>query len=446
MRKRLTLLQCGTAIAAVAGILAVTGTEADAGAFALREQSSYSQGASFAGAATCGDSIQGMFWNPAVVTCTRGMTVEGTLSGVMPSADFTTYPFPDSTFGPGSPLVNAGNPGDVAESALVPSSAAAFNLNDRIYFGVSVNAAYGLATKTDYNHAAQVYGRTSDVFSMNAQPVIGVRVNDMISLGVGLQIQYFDVRLTSATGPFPNDPTAILQGDDTAIGATAGIVFTPRPGTEIGLGYRSRIDHSLEGTLATPSALGPVSIPIDADITLPDVVSLGIRQQLTDKFTLLGTVEWTNWSVFSTFPVTSPALGGAQVTTLPFEYDDGWFYSLGGEYRYNDQLTVRAGVGWENSPVSDRVRSVRLPDDDRLWLSAGLSYDVNDRLKLNAGYSFLKSFDTTVNYGPGHPGYVGVDYAADVDASVHIVSVGLKYSFGGDPIYAAPAGEPVYKP
>ncbi|WP_040485717.1 OmpP1/FadL family transporter [Lutibaculum baratangense] len=417
--------------------------EAEAGGFALREQSAYSQGASFAGAATCGDSIQGMFWNPAVVTCARGFDVEGTASLIMPSAEFTTFPFPDSTFGPGSPLGYVGNPGDVGRDALVPSNAAAFNFNDHLFFGVSVNAGYGLVTKTNVNHAAQIYGRTSDVFSLNAQPTVGYRINDMISVGVGLQIQYFDVRLTQGVAPGPGAPTAILSGDDTGFGATAGILFTPMPGTEIGLGYRSRIEHSLEGSVAVP---GLGSFPIATDITLPDIVSLGVRHRFNDRFTLLGTVEWSNWSEFSTFRITGP--GSAVVPELPFEYEDGWFYSVGGEYAVNDQLTLRAGIGWEESPVSDEVRTVRLPDNDRLWLSAGASYDVNERLKLNAAYTYLATSDTEVVYAPGNPHYEpGLPlYRADVDADVHIVSLGLKYSFGGAPAAAEPAYAPVYKP
>lgn len=454
MRKQLHSLLLGTAAIGI-GAVAMAPTDAEAGAFALREQSAYSQGASFAGAATCGDSIQGAFWNPAVVTCAEGFTHEGSWSLVMPSADITTRPFPESTFGPGSPFGNFGDPGDVSQDALIPSSTTAFNVTDRLYFGVSVNSGFGLSTKSDFNNAAQVYGRSSEVFSINAQPTIGYRVNDMLAVAAGLQIQYFDVRLTSPLSPAPDASSAILTGDDTSVGATAGILFTPTPWTEIGLGYRSQIEHTLEGTFQTPIPI-TFTLPIESEIKTPDSVSFGIRQKVTEAFTLLGTVEWTNWSVFSTFPVTSTVPGVGLVTDLPFEYDDGWFYSVGGEFEVNDKLTVRAGVGWEDSPISDRVRTVRLPDNDRLWLSAGMSYGVSDRLTLNAGYSFLHTSDTEIEYAPGHPDYttlpagtlgpaaVGIDYAADVDSSVHIVSLGLKYSFGGAP---EPAMEDVvYKP
>jgi long-chain fatty acid transport protein len=412
---------------------------AQAGAFAIREQSAYSQGAGFAGAATCGDSIAGAFWNPAVIACAKGLEAEGSLTAILPSTDIGTYPFPASLFGPGSPLFFAGDPGSIGEAAVVPSATVAYDIDDRWYVGISVNAPFGLSTKTELNHAAQIYGRDSKVESINVNPIVGYRFNDVFALAIGLQVQYLDVKLTQAVSPLPFAPSAELKGDDIGFGGTIGVMITPTPGTEIGIGYRSAVKQTLEGSLAIPfTALLPVTV----EPTMPDMISAGIRQQLTDSFTMLGTVEWTNWSRFGTFAVVNNYTG-LPATFLPFEYDDGWYFSLGGEYAINN-WTLRGGVGWEISPVSDQVRSVRLPDDDRLWLSVGASYEVNDRLKLNFGYSFITTFDTTINIAPGNPVYVApVNFAGSVDANVSILSFGLKYSWGGSPVEPE---EIVYKP
>lgn len=409
-----------------------------AGAFAIREQSAYGQGASFAGAATCGDSIAGAFWNSAVVTCAKGLDVEGTLSLIVPKSDITTYPFPASLLGPGSPLFFGGDPGDIGEAAVVPATTVAYNYDDRWYFGATINGQYGLKTDTNYVHAAQIYGRQSEVFSLNVNPVVGYRFNEVFAVAVGAQIQYFDVKLTQAIGIVPIAPSAELRGDDIGFGFTAGLLITPTPDTEIGIGFRSAIEHELEGHLAIPLV---ARLPISVEPTLPEMVSVGLRQRLNDQFTLMATAEWTNWSRFGTFNVVN-RLNGLPATVLPFEYDDGWFFSVGGEYAWDERWTFRAGVGWEISPIDDTTRAIRLPDDDRLWLSAGLSYEWNDRLKLNFGYTYITTFDTKIMIGPGNPIYAPpVTFAADVDANVHILAVGLKYSFGG-----AEPSEPVFKP
>ena len=73
----------GVLLALPAAIFVVsTANEAVAGSFAVREQSAYSQGASFAGNATCGASIQGAFWNPSVITCNDAMATSKPIPGL----------------------------------------------------------------------------------------------------------------------------------------------------------------------------------------------------------------------------------------------------------------------------------------------------------------------------------------------------------------------------
>ena len=74
------LLACGGLVA----LIAVTGA-ANAGGFAIREQSAWGQGASFAGVAA-GGSSSAMFWNPATMTQMPGLQSNSVLSGIMPYA------------------------------------------------------------------------------------------------------------------------------------------------------------------------------------------------------------------------------------------------------------------------------------------------------------------------------------------------------------------------
>ena len=53
-------------VSTIAAMVAEVAT-AEAGGFAVREQSAYGLGSSFAGMAAPGDSISSMFWNPAAL-------------------------------------------------------------------------------------------------------------------------------------------------------------------------------------------------------------------------------------------------------------------------------------------------------------------------------------------------------------------------------------------
>ena len=120
----------------------------------------------------------------------------------------------------------------------------------------------------------------------------------------------------------------------------------------------------------TPAFSTPGSV--NTTLNLPDIVTLGLRQRLDVRNgPLLGTVEWSNWSRIGTVDrATSRTarrrlIGGTRCT-LPFQYSDGWFYLARRRISVErPQLAVRGGVGFEKSPITDQVRTPRLPDNDR---------------------------------------------------------------------------------
>ena len=405
-------------LAGVAAVSLLAATGAQAGGFALREQSSTGMGAAFAGSAAGAAGLSSMFWNPATMTNFAGLQTSSSFSLILPYSNIS----PTAATSPVLlGLGGAGSTGDIAQDAVVPASYASYQISDKVWVGIGINSPFGLVTQNPNNWAGQIYGRTSKVFTVNANPTVAYQVNDWLSIGAGVQIQYFKVRLTQALSPAANAPSAELKGDDTALGFTLGATLKPWAGGEIGIGYRSRVEPKLSGTLATP--LGVTDIR--SDLTLPDQVTVGLRQKITQDFTLLAGFEWTHWNLFTRFPVVNNA--GVAVTTLPFDYRNSWFASLGGEYAWNQNLTVRAGLGFEKSPITNETRSVRLPDSDRIWTTAGFTYKYNDKLSLDASYAHLFAKSGTINVVAGNPAFLGADFVANTKSHVDIVSVGFTY-------------------
>ena len=405
-------------VAMAAGVAA-----AEAGGFAVREQSAYGQGSSFAGMAAPGDSISSMFWNPAAVTTVTGTTVEGNLTAIFPHSELDVDPTRSTL----TALGITGSGGNVGETGIVPAAYFATPINDQLYFGISVNAPYGLTTTSDPPWVGMFSHLDAEVVSVNVTPVFGYKINDMISIAAGMQVEYLDVDIETALLPTAAPPRQRLEGDDVNAGFVAGVTLTPFDGTTIGIGYRSKVDHALNGsqTFDIPVAGGLIpagSYPISADVTLPETVSVGVRQRINDTFTVMAGFEWANWSRIQTVPFAGSPAG----TDLALGFDDGWFFSLGGEYKYNPDWTFRAGLGYEIAPTTDEHRSMRLPDADRVWASIGASYNWNERLSIDAGYSHLFVDDAPVDETTA-----GVRYAGTAEGRVDIISVGVRYKFGG---------------
>ena len=220
--------------------------------------------------------------------------------------------------------------GDIGDTAILPASYYSYQLSDKFVLGLSVNAPFGLTTDGAFGWDGSRLARESKIVTYNFAPTVAYRVAPGVIVGAGLQIEYIDAQLRSAAGGALG-PTAAVKGDDTAFGFTAGILLTPAQGTTIGLGYRSSIQHELEGTFHIAGV--PVKNDITADVDLPDIVTLSLRQDLTPNGTLHGSVEWTNWSKIPELsiicdaagPPAGPAAGGPQTpgVVLPPNWDHG---------------------------------------------------------------------------------------------------------------------------
>jgi long-chain fatty acid transport protein len=408
-----TALVAGVSVVALCG---ATGA-AWAGAFGIREQSAAGQGMSFAGAAAGGASMGSMFWNPATITMNPGLQTSTTLNGIAPYASFKDQGLSSLPYrGSGS--------GDVGLDAVTFASYGSWQINDRFWLGYQLTAPFGLATKPDQTFPGRTYGNTTRVVSVEVAPTIGYRFNDMLSFGASLRVMTFNVKYSSVV-PVLGAPS--LEGDDVGVGFSLGVTFTPMPGTDIGLGYRSAVEQNLSGNFT--SNLGVT--PFRATAVLPDQITLGIRQAVGERFTLLAGVEWTNWSRLG-FPRVMNELTGRQLAATPFlplDYKDGWYFSIGGEYAVTPQWTARAGLGYEVSPIEDRTRNLRLPDNDRIWASIGASYKWSEKVSFDLGYTHIFPQATSIAITPGNPTYNAAlgSLVGKVDNHVDILSVAWKF-------------------
>lgn len=426
---------------AAVSMVALT-SAASAGGFALREQSVSGLGNAFAGAAAGGAGLGSMFWNPATMTNFAGIQSSLGLFAIMPVSKITPTSGTSAALQSSAGLADSG---DMGQDAILPSSYASWQFNDSLWLGLSVNTPFGLVTQNPHNWAGQLFGRTSKVKSVEVASTVAYQINNWLSVGAGLRVINFGVRLTSAndSNPFAaNAASAILKGDDIALGYTLGFTAKPWSGGEIGVGYRSQIKPKLEGTMVTPGGVAvsaysdgvagsPTPFDIYSNMVLPEQITLGVRQQLTNDFTLLAGFEWTHWEKFSRFPVYKSA-NGSKATTLIFDYRNSWYASIGGEYALNKNVTLRAGIGFEHAPINNDNRSVRLPDSDRTWTSIGATYKVDDRLSLDASYAHLFAKNGTITSTAIVGGNPYTLYA-NTKGRVDILGVGLNYKLGAEP-------------
>lgn len=399
-----------------------------AAGFQLKEQSAALQGQAFAGASSKADDVSTIFFNPAGLTRLSGTQVNIESSIIAPSAQFTPSAVTANGVGAPSPTIADNHGGDAGVAKLVPAFYAATQLADpNWHVGISVNTPFGLATQYANGWVGRYYALESDLLTTNVAPTIAYKINNQFSIGANVQAQYIQAKLTQAVDFGVGDGISKLTGNDYGFGYGVGALWEPRQDTRIGLNYRSRIQHTLDGDLKvrTPAGALAVNVGAKADVTTPDVLSLGITHELNDQWSVSGELAWTNWSLFNHLTVIDD--NGTTRQDIQEDWSDTVFVALGAEYKYNPLWTFRGGLAYDQGAVDTEHRTFRIPDSDRFWTSLGASYKITDNANLDLGYThiFARGSDVNENAAAASSGTV----AGSFDSNVDIATAGVSFKF-----------------
>lgn len=446
-----------------------------AAGFAIIEHSASGMGNAFAGAAAVGEDASTVWFNPAAMS-KLGDKAQMSVAGhiIVPTAKFT-----DTGSGFTSPLAPplAGANDDGGSNALVPNFYYVRPINEKMTFGLGVNAPFGLEVTYNDDWIGRYLATNSEMKTININPSVSWKANDKLSLGAGVSAQYIDVTLgrsinsaglclqvagallsspalqgqcaaALAPGQSTADSKGEISGDDLSYGFNLGLLYEPTEQTRIGVSYRSKVNHTLEGDadFTVNSALGSVfaSDPgsqailnqiialelsdqsnITAKANLPDSASFSIAHNLNNKLELLGDVTWTGWSSFEELRVLKA--DGTPLTVTPEQWDDSYRVSVGGNYKYSDKLTLRTGVAFDETPIPNaQLRTPRIPGNDRTWISFGAGYKVNKKLSLDFGYSHLFVDDTPIDHTDTE---VATNLTGEYEADVDIFSAQANWKF-----------------
>lgn len=442
-----------TAFVLVAGMLSTFAESRGAG-YQLRQQNAPGLGAALAGSSAGAHGLSDAFWNPAVVGLQDAPTLDVSLAYI--------HAVSEAEAAEGTTVLGTSIPGgrsveDATPDTLVPALQVAVPASKRLGFGLSVNAPFGLSTDYDDDWVGRYHARESEVVTISLSPVASYQVTDTLTVAAGPVAQYYDARLTNAVDfgtiaaaaptPVPgavpggNDGGVELEADDWGFGYTLGAIFQPTKGSRIGLGYRSEIDHDLDGgadfsldaTGVGAALRGATGAFADtgarAKVSTPRIVSLGVAQDVTPRLTVLAEGQWIGWSTFDTLRIRFDNPAQDDDVTRE-DWDDTLFGSLGLRYRASRAWTLRAGVAFDESPVPDSTRTPRIPDADRTWIGIGAGFTPASWLRLDVGYTHLFMPEESISLSAGDTGntFRG-DLDARTDTTVDVFAIGGSLKF-----------------
>ncbi|KOC89478.1 long-chain fatty acid transporter FadL [Winslowiella iniecta] len=415
---------------AVAAAVALVSSQVYAAGFQLNEFSSIGLGRAYSGEGAMGDTAASASRNPATMALMD--RPEFSIGAVFIDPDVNI----DGTSGSGASL-KADN---IAPTQWVPNIHYVQPINDQWWVGASITSNYGLATEFNKGYAAGGFAGTTDLMTGNFNLSTAYRLNEHFSFGVGFDAVYAKAKIEryageagSQLGLAPDTQIAHLKGDKWGYGWNAGILYEVDDKNRFGFTYRSEVKIDFDGDYKSdlPSAINPIggllglpygtdgnTIPGSLTLNLPEMWELSGYHKVAPQWAVHYSLAYTSWSQFQELKAT-----GNNGQTL-FQKDEGfrdaYRIALGTSYFYDDNWTFRTGIAFDDSPVPADKRSISIPDQDRLWLSAGASYAINQDASVDVGVSYMHGQHVTVKEGP---------YTFESEGKAWLYGANLNYRF-----------------
>ena len=480
---RLSLRACGASVFAGALLCAGGARSLHAGAFALSDQSSSAIANSFSGVAASAEDPSTVFFNPAGMAFLDGIQTESDYTYIHPRAEFDNH---GSHYSFGAPI-SGDDGGGAARGATIGAdylTATLFKSEQagQLTLGIAVTVPFGEVVDYDPHWVGRYDSLRSSLRTTDYDFSAAYRWK-IFSVGGGFDAQTSSAVLSQSIdfgllgfargipgfAPGNHDATLRLEGDDVEYGFNVGgIVEYLQPGQipfldkgRFGVSFRSGITQKYDG----PVTFRNVPFPFNeraltggafngqeghAELKLPETYHFSIAQGFAKKFTLLGDLTWTRWSRLDNIPITfSNPISEATLVTSPTlgrpgienNFRDAYRYTGGLEYQATRDLLLRIGAGYDETPVpSAAVRPTRIPDGDRILLSAGAKYHVasfnslffHQRVDAELELAYLHEF-------VHDPSIDSVDTAGHVligkyNEQVNVANIGFIFRYGPQPV------------
>lgn len=419
-------------------------------AFMLWEQDAASIGNYHAGVAAIADDASTNWYNAAGLTRIKCQELVVGADPILTDFRFSGNVTNHALVNPETGLFGVTEPATVqgGNFNLVPFGHYAAPITDRVAFGLSVDVPFGL--KTDYgNNTFASYAATlTELQVFDVSPSLAFKVGDKLSIGLGPDWQklyaYLNVKVGGASPEF--NTFSNNDGNSSAWGYHIGALYEFTPCTRMGLNYRSRVVHhvngssTFQGKLANGFDVGGTqrSNNFNADATLPATTSLGFFHAPNPCWDLLAHVSYTQWDVFQRLVLKNVAGLTGDIETMdltptnnltviiPENYRNTWNASVGANYHPNSQWILRTGLGWDQSPAVNSARNLQLPDSNRIGLGLGGHYQMSKTLGFDMGWTHIFAKDTTVNVSQAFGPEV-VTTNGSVSAGADVYGVGIKW-------------------
>jgi long-chain fatty acid transport protein len=405
----------------VAGICLAAVSPVLAGGFSIYEAGAKATGMGCAVTASV-DDASALFYNVGALGFLPGTVVDVSLIPIMPRSEFrrATPPEPAAT----------GR--TIDQTFPVPAFGITHNPGGRLSYGLGLCAPFGLGVEWQdpENWAGRYTSYDVDLATIYVIPAVGYRVDDRLSVGLGLDIAWQHIELNRFNGQAFGGDNELVNVVDVKLEGTSrlnvtpslGAMFRPSGRWSFGVMYHHRktmsyedqtgrltniapaelrdaVDDALDALSGTP---GRRTFALATDLNLPHMLSLGAAHRPHPRLLVELNAVHFGWSHFDELELRfDPDPTGSLSGVIPEHYADRWQWRLGLDYDLTPQVKLLAGFVHDRTPQPKASMGSLLPDADRNDWSLGAQVRTGP-WRLTASYMAVlnRSRDNLEDGGP----------------------------------------------
>lgn len=286
-----------------------------------------------------------------------------------------------------SPALGSGDGGyAVGSNGWFPGGGAFFSysVSPQLKLGFAATGNFGLGLKYDDNWVGRYYAQQADLLGISFLPSIAYKATDKLSLGASVNAMYGYYKNQVAINnldPRLGDGRLKLDDSTWGWGANLGLMYEVDAATRLGLTWSSQVNLDFNAP-AEWSNLAPglsrllndrglLNSSIGVGIKVPQQVMGSVFAQVDDRWAVLGSVGWQQWSKFGQVQLGVNDSANPTSTTTNLEFKDTWHFALGAQYRHSEPWLINFGLAYDSEFQSSSNVSPLLPANSAWRFGAG---------------------------------------------------------------------------
>ena len=288
------------------------------------------------------------------------------------------------------------------------------NKVSRLNFSFAVYTPVGSGIKYPDDWKGQFVLREMSLTAIFLQTTVAYRINDRIGLGIAYIYALGSFKLRKGI-PVQNQQSEYgegkLEGKGSGHGFNAGLYFKAHEKISLVLSYRSSVkfkadDGSAEFTV--PASLKEFfpNTSFKATIKLPSVTSFGIAVIPKENMTVAFDINFVGWSIYDSLNIDfEENTEKLEDVNSARNYKNVFAFRLGVQYLLKENVTVRAGVYYDMTPVPDGYLTPETPGSDKFGITVGASLKLSDNLNIDLSFLYIEGKKRTdINLETGFGG------------------------------------------